>query len=301
MRYLFIFILFGSLSSCTEDELEFNENNCRQNPSFISKLGFDPFKSFFSTSEMNRMGLVLVEAKDTRNLSLGANKIYQDSSWKKAGWLAPIQFDKAGNIFVGPAPFINVLYNPGKDQNILYKVDAGTGKMIPFVKLPLKNTVNEQNPFGIVGLAYLCETNSLYISSIASSDRLSENGIIYQVDAADGKVLDKMENTDALGLGISYISGDRRLYFGKARTPDVYSKIIDKHGNFSGKPQFEFSLEGLGPTGDDKVRKIKSNPDGSLMVYGIEFSFNLVPAREKKETVYHFTYSPGEKKWMLSR
>ena len=284
-------------SSCRQPAPVWTDNNCKLVPPFVARLGFNVKNAYFSTAEKKTMGLVLLEAVDPQNLQAGATKAYQDSSWKKAGWLAPIQLDSRGNIFTAPAPFINVLNNPVTDQNTIYKVDAQTGIMAPFAQLPRPDSMTDQNPYGIIGMAYLCESGSLYVSSIAGSSRVSEKGCIYRVDAATGKTEDKLTGMDILGMGIAAAAGKNRLFFGKARTPDVYSIALDKSGSFIGQPQLEFSLSGMGPRGDDKVRRIRTNKDGSLEVYGMEFNFNLIAPTEKRETVYRFAYNEKEKKW----
>lgn len=277
---------------CKQAPVEYNDNSCKKNAPFINKLGFNASKSFFTTADKRIMGLVLVDA------SQGVEKKYQDSSWKKAGWLAPLQIDEEGNVFVGPAPFINVLHNATKEQNTLYKVDAQNGTMAPFVELPQDTSVQTPNPFGIIGLAYLCEAHTLYVSTIGGSDRQHERGCIYQIDVHTKKIMNQISNIDALGMGISYVGEQRKLYFGKARSSEVYGIQLDENGNFIGKPTREFSIAALGIRGDDKVRKIKAEKDGSLTVYGIEFNFNLVAPSEKLENLYKFIFDQEQKKWI---
>ena len=72
---------------------------------------------------------------------------------------------------------------------------------------------------------------------------------------------------------------------------------LNEAGNFYGKPQIAFTLDNLGARGDDKVRRIRTNSDGNLIVHGIEFNFNLIAPREKQETIYQFIYDDEEKKW----
>lgn len=287
--------------SCrTHEKVAYSDNNCKLVPPFVGRLGFNTKNAYFSTAEKRTMGLVLLEAADPTHLQAGVTKKYQDSSWKKAGWLAPIQIDNRGNIFTGPAPFINVLNNPVADQNTIYRIDGETGIMAPFAKLPLPDSITDQNPYGIIGMIYLCESGFLYVSTVAGSNRNTEKGGIYQVNANTGKIEGKLTGMDILGMGITYANDERRLFFGKARTSDVYSILLDNKGNFWGKPQFEFSLGGLGSRGDDKVRRIKTNKDGSLEVYGMEFNFNLIAPTEKQETVYHFIFDTETKKWSLA-
>ena len=286
------------LFSCRQQgKIPYSDNNCKLVPPFVARLGFNAKNSFFSTSEKKTMGLVLLEAVDPQNPKAGATKKFQDSSWTKAGWLAPIQLDNRGNIFTGPAPFINVLNNPATDQNTIYKINGQTGKMAAFLQLPLPDSMTEQNPYGIIGMVYLCESSSLYVSTVAGSTRNAERGCIYQVDITTGKTEDRLAGMDVLGMGIAYTTGERRLFFGKARTPDVYSIVLTGKGGFDGKPRFEFSLSGLGPRGDDKVRRIKTGKDGTLEVYGMEFNFNLIAPSEKQENIYRFAYDEADKKW----
>lgn len=299
MRISFFAYVVCVLFSCKQPASVYTDNNCKLVPPFVSRLGFNVKNAYFSTSEKRTMGLVLLEASDPQKMTAGAAKAYQDSSWKKAGWLAPIQLDNRGNVFTAPAPFINVINNPVTDQNTIYKVDGQTGIMAAFTQLPRPNndSLGDQNPYGIIGMAYLCDNASLYVSSIAGSNRSNEKGCIYQVDAANGEIKDKLTGMDILGMGISNATGENRLFFGKARTPEVYSVALANNGGFSGQPKWEFSLTGLGPRGDDKVRRIRTGKDGSLEVFGMEFNFNLIAPTEKQESVYRFVYDGAGKKW----
>ncbi len=302
MKNIAAFFIVCILFACKQGgTVAYSDNNCKLVPPFVGRLGFNTRNSFFSTSEKKTMGLVLLESTDPLNPQANITRKYQDSSWKKAGWLAPIQLDEHGNIFTGPAPFINVWNNPAADQNSIYRVNGQTGVMALFTQLPLPGSSTDQNPYGIIGMVYLCETGSLYVSSIAGSTRQLEKGCIYQVNAVTGKIEDRLTGMDVLGMGIAYTSGERRLFFGRARTADVYSVQLDKKGSFSGHPQFEFSLSGLGARGDDKVRRIRTAKDGSLEVHGMEFNVNLIAPTEKQETVYQFVYKEAEKKWTLQQ
>jgi hypothetical protein len=237
--------------------------------------------------------LVLIEFNSNNN-----NRFYQDSTWLKAGNCGPIQLDPFGNTFVGPIPVINILDNPIEKQNTIYKVGAITGKMEVFAELPLAENTSVENPYGILGFTYLCETNTLYASSVHGSNRQNEMGSIYAIDANNGNVIDKIKNIDALGMGISYITGQRKLYFGSARSSDIFSVVLNKKGGFSGKPQLEFSIANIGPRGDDKVRRIKfDKATGNMQLSGVEFNFNLTAPTEKQETVYTFSFDNENKKW----
>ena len=281
---------------CKEKTIEFRTNNCKGSPAFVKRVaGFTIAKSYFSTSEIRKMGLVLVENRGTaENPSF---RYYQHPSWKEAGWLSPIQLDAAGNVYTAPAPFINTLNNPLQKQNTIYKIEEATGEMKEFLQVPLPDSLTGNNPYGVLGLLYFCEGNILYASTIAGSDRHVIRGGIYAIDLQTHKIIDHLSQTDAMGMGISYATGERRLYFGTGRDSRIFSILIKADGKFSGEPVVAFSLDSLGPRGDDKVRRIRSDQNGNLLVYGIEFNYNLIAPREKPEALYEFWYNENEKKW----
>jgi outer membrane protein assembly factor BamB len=297
-----IILYLTSIYSCKEEVVDFQTNDCKTPPAFIKKTGFNPARAALSTTENRKMGLILVEFNQNGDTSNGGRKYYQDSSWKKAGWLGPILIDPQGNSFVGPVPVINLIDNPPAKQNIIYKVDGNTGEMKKFIELPLAEKISPTNPYGILAFAYLCESNTMYVSTVQGSTRDTEKGFIYAVDATTGDIIDKISNLDAIGMGISYISGKRRLYFGSARTPDVYSVVLSKEGKFIGSPSLEFSIADLGPRGDDKVRRIKfDKTTGYMQIYAVEFNYNLTAPTEKQESIYAFTWNEETQKWVYTK
>jgi hypothetical protein len=298
MRFIYtLSIIVFLFISCKEKQVEFRLNNCKGSPVFVKRVaGFEVPKSYFSTSEIRKMGLVLVENQGTNEKP--SLRYYQHPSWKTAGWLSPIQLDEAGNVYTAPAPFINVLNNSQQKQNTIYKADAASGEMSEFFQIPLPDSLNNNNPYGVLGLLYFCEGNILYASTIAGSDRHVIRGGIYAIDIKEKKIVGHLSQVDAIGMGISYITGERKLYFGTGRSSEIFSVSINSDGKFTGKPEPAFTLEGLGPRGDDKVRRIRADQNGNLLVYGIEFNYNLIAPREKPETLYEFWYDSKDKKWL---
>ena len=296
-RLSLLILLAVIIQSCKEETVDFNPNSCKGNTAFIQKMGFDARYSFLSTSDQKIMGLVLMQSEQPGNPNARIIKSYQHPSWKKGGWLAPILIDEGGNIFTSPAPFINILNNPIANNNTIYRVDGATGEMQEFMRLPFADSINSQNPYGIIGMVYLCESGTLYVSSVAGSGLHKENGHIYAIDVKNKKIIDQLDHTDAMGMGISYGAGKRQLFFGTGRSSDVLVITLDASGKFSGKPQTAFSLQNLGVRGDDKVRRIKTDNNGNLLIHGMEFNFNLIAPREKQETIYRFNFDESEKKW----
>jgi hypothetical protein len=297
-----IILCLTSFLSCKEETIEFQSNECKGQPAFFKNIGFNPKLTAYSTSENRKMGLHLIQFNATGDTSNGGKKLYQHPSWKTAGWLGPILIDPQGNCFVGPIPVINLLDNPLAKQNIIYKVDATSGEMKPFVKLPVTDSTSTTNPYGILGFTYLCESNTLYVSTVQGSTRNEELGFIYAIDGTTGNIIDKIKNTDAIGMGISYITGKRKLYFGSTRTSDIFSISLSKKGKFDNHPSLEFSISDIGPRGDDKARRIKfDKATGNMQVYAIEFNYNLTAPTEKQESIYNFAWDSENKTWVHTK
>lgn len=258
---------------------------CQQIPAFVKTLGFGS-QAAFSTSDRMLKGLILVE-KDRK---------HQHPSWKTAGSLAPITRDGKGSTYAAPAPMIDVLQNKPDEQNRVYKIDGQTQEMKLFADLPKAAEPSVENPYGVLGLAFDCDTNSIYVSSLAGSTRKNTAGRIFQISAADGKILSQIEQTDAIGLSVFNSAKGKRLYFGAARTPEIRSIELGDDGKFDGESRREISLENLGTRGDDKARRINFTQN-EMIVFGVEFNFNLVAPTEKQETVYRFRYDPAKDAW----
>ncbi len=270
--------------------------NCRTIPKFAKDLGFTT-SALLDTSEstLNVRGLVLVDQTGAS----GQPRTYQHPSWADAGYLGPIVGDQANNIYVIPVPRINVYDNPIGKQNRIYKVDATTGQMSEFLELPQPRPSNQSNPYGALGLAYDCETNVLYVSSIAGSSRTEESGRIYRVDLGQSKpaVSDILPDVDAFGLAVVNTPTAKRLFYGRTRSSEVWSVQLTQRGEFFGKPRKEFSLSGAYGDGDDKIRRISIASNNDMQLRGIEFSYNLVAARDKSETIYTFRYNSKSDTW----
>jgi hypothetical protein len=260
---------------------------CLTNPRFVTQLKGFSSKAVFSTSNRFQRGLTFEDQVGERPV------VFQHPSWAKFGWLA---------VFSIPAPKINVLENVPAEQNRVYKVDANTGEMKLFAELPpapiknLKETY-EQNPYGTIGIAYDCDTRLLYVTSIAGSTRTQEVGRIFAIDAQTAQIKHTLDKTDAMGVHLHKRDGEKRLYYGLLREPEVWSIAVDAQGKPTGTPRFELSIEGMGPRGDDRVRKIGFTPQNEMILSAIEFSVNLVAPTEKQQSIYRFVFDAKTKKW----
>lgn len=303
LRSLLIVLLCGTLFSCeekmTKEEVaQIGISSCRSLAPFVRKVGFNASRSGFSTSESTIKGLVLVQFPD--NPADTANKkVWQHPSWQKFGWLGSITTDNTGAAYTAPIPKVNTLDNPLSQLNKVYKVDPETGELKLFCALPAADTSAGVVSFAVLGVYFDCHANKLYVSTVAGSTRDEEKGKIYVIDQISGKIEDELEGYDAMAVFVGGVTGEKRLYFGSARSSDIYSIELSKSGKFKGDARKEFSIEDLGPRGDDKARRLRFDPQGNMIVFGVEFNYSLAAQSNKPETIYQFGYDRTASKWVV--
>lgn len=267
---------------------------CQATPKFALDMGYDT-TAIMSTNETLK-GLFIYD----RPTQLGQTptNVYQHPSWDDAGYLGTPVNDELGNIYVAPAPRVNLYDNPPEQQNTIFKVDTKTGDMEAFVALPFPAPMPPENPFGIIGLAYDCDTRSLYAASVAGSTRDRELGVIYQIDSQTGEVVSQLEGIDAFGMAVFNRVLGKRLYFGLTRKSEVWSVALGNDGRFRGKPRFEFSMAGWGSEGDEKARRIIFRKSDKMIVRGTQFNYNLIAGSERLQTDYQLRYDPTQDIWL---
>ncbi len=258
---------------------------CRDAPHFVADLGF-PSRSSLSTGEP-RKGLVLLDLDD-----LGHS--YQHPTWSEHGYLGPFTYDRAGNVYVAPMPRRSLLDNPPDERNTIYKVDTNSGVMAEFLTVPPRVPPSPQNPFGIMGLTYDCDSGSLYVSSVAGSTRHEELGQLLRIDLAGGEIADRLVDIDALGLAVHNGARGKRLYFGSARRSEVLSVGLTAHGDFDGPARVAFRTPGA----IERATDVAFDADGAMAVSAAPFEFTLVAA-PTQSSLYYYSYHPGSDAWIL--
>lgn len=265
---------------------------CRRGPRFTATLGFSQQASI-GTAIQGVKGLAIVDPAGNN----GQGSLYQHPSWDDAGHLGAWTYDRRGNVYVAPAPLVSLVENPPELQNRIYKVDSDSQIMAEWVDLPAALPPSGANPYGVVGLAYDCDTELLYASSLAGSTAGQEVGRIFAIDLATGQVLDTLEGSDAMGVGVFDGSQGKRLYYGLTRRPEVWSIALDEQGRFAGEPRFELSLAGLPTEGRQTVRRIRFGEGTGATFYLMNFNYTLQVAGERQETILPFSYDPFSDTW----
>lgn len=265
---------------------------CRRGPRFTATMGFSQQASI-GTAIQGVKGLAIVDPTGNN----GQGSLYQHPTWDDAGYLGAWTYDRRGNVYVAPAPLVSLIENPPEEQNKIFKVDTDSQVMSEWVDLPAALPPSGANPYGVVGLAYDCDTELLYATSLAGSTAGQEVGRIFVVDLASGQVLDMREGIDAMGVGVFNGAQGKRLYYGLTRTPEVWSIALDDQGRFSGEPRFELSLAGLPTEGRQTVRRMRFGSGADASFYLVNFNYTLQVAGERQETILQFAYDPFSDTW----
>lgn len=253
--------------------------NCATAPKFLAKLELGN-NALFEISDTHRL-VLLLPSPDSDAVSK-----YQNQSWSQAGLVGAFAMDRQGNVYVAPTPRLGPGVKTARPQNVLYKVDTNTGQLDAFVTLPDAAAPSPENPFGIMGLAYDCDTNSLYVSSLAGSTADKEAGHIYRVDLNLGAVAGRMDNVDALGLAVGNAANGKVLYFGSARAPRLRAVNLDASGNFQGAARDAGAL-----TGAERALRLTITSPGAMTAQTVDFnpSNAEIPQGAEIQLQYEFT------------
>lgn len=296
-KVLGIIILGVLLSACGEPNMgNFKPgvaNACQAMPAFISQTGIGQAVAI-DTQQRGYTGLRLLNPQ--------TRKTWQHPTWDDAGHVGAFTRDKDGNIYVAPTPEVSLADNPPALQNRIYKIDAKSGEMALWLELPAVAPPSPANPFGTMGLFYDCDTHSLYASSLAGSASRQAHGRIYRIEVASQQVQAQLEATDAIGVAVFNGVQHKRLYFGSARSSDVYSVALDAKGDFTQDVRHEFALATLPDGNSTSVRKLEfSAKSGQYVMQAkeTEFGFRLLAENNPRKRLYQFTYDAGQDRWVF--
>ena len=105
------------------------------------------------------------------------------------------------------------------------------------------------------------------------------------------------EGLDPFGLATFNGVHGKRLYYGLARQPELWSLALDSQGQASGEPRRELSLAELADGTQDKIRRIRFPPGGGMTLNAYDFTYSLQLASEREEKVYNFAYDAAKDAW----
>jgi len=230
--------------------------------------------------------------------AIAGGKVLKHPQWDDFGAFGPYALDEMGNIYLAPIPFVSVDEHDPRDQNKIYRMHTDSGRIVPFLTLPDEVPFNPQNPYNILGLAYDCDTRSLYVATVRGSSFDKELGKIYQIYLPSKKIVDAIDGIDAMGLAVWNDRDSKYLYYGSARAPEVYRLRLGRHGEVSAsKPEKVLHLSEYSGGRDDRCHRIRFLRDHTMILKGVEFDYTLRSQSDVRRNIYRFRYQPQTKSW----
>ncbi|MGQ9547146.1 MAG: hypothetical protein ACUVSY_00980 [Roseiflexus sp.] len=270
---------------------------CRGMPRFAARLGYAD-RLGISTGERLYRGLVIFDGRVPVTADPALRDIHQEPSWDDAGTLGPFVLDRDGHIYTAAVPRTAVSDNPPGSLNVIYRIDSDTAELHPFITLPGIPAGSSGNPFGILGMAYDCDTHALYVSTVAGSTRQEEQGRIVRIDLASREVSDEMVGIDAIGLAVFQGRAEKRLYIGLARSAGVGSVALDAGGHAVGEFRIDLILDDQVTTfADPRVRRIGFDQT-NMTLFVVPFSFNLRAVSEQQQVTLRYGYDAERDTWV---
>lgn len=222
---------------------------------------------------------------------------FADSSWDDGGFLGSIAYDDAGNIYAAPTPRLSLQDNPLAGQATLWRVDAQTGKMAPYVALP--GAANERNPFGILGLTYDCAHGRLFAGSVLGSTPSTEKGGVIGIDVGTRQQTTILSDMDVMGVLVVRVGEGYELYAGSARRPEVVAVTLDDQGNAVGEPRLLIDLTQAGATPSERARKLRL-VGGKLVIDLVPFNYSFQSSASNVQQLRRATMAWASGAWIVA-
>jgi len=259
--------------------------SCSKLPMFLYKAGIK--RPVIDLSQENYTGIAFYYGKKF-------NKVLHKKEWEKYDYMGTYAIDKRGNIYLAPNPFISIKPTTFNLQKALYKMNGATGELTRWMIFD-DIKPNQNNPYGIVSVAFDCQDNTLWLSAIDKSNYKGSNGRIYQIDPKRKEILQKIDAFDALTIAILPIKEKKYLLAGSAMDNGLYA--FDISNKALQKPIKLLSL----PNPNLHIRKIKVIDKNTLKLEAIKFNYSLIAQSAKKQRVEFIAkYNPASKKWQIT-
>ncbi len=294
--FIFIFLIKIFLKKETNIDKNthyfYSQNNCIKNPEFIKeKIGSNKVSIDLTQKKIKGVAF-LYNKKSKTNYYFGEN-------WDKKGSFRDYARDKDGNIYLTPVIFMEASKEVFKRQNSIFKIDSKTGKLEKFMEIK-GNEGTAKNPFGLSSIVYDCETDSLFVGSLANSTAKEEKGKIYKIDLKTKKIISKYKNTDALSmLVIKNNNKQNFLMYGSAKKNNLYLLELDKNKNFKNNKPLSITIPAKKSKSFDKIYRIRFKQKNIFELKGVEFNYTSLASTNSERNFYTMIYNNKKNKFKI--
>ena len=261
---------------------------CARHPNFLAKLRV-PQPIAIDLSQQRYKGLAFLYGG-------GLRQAVHLKTWEVFDYFSTYALDPKGNMYLTPMPFVSVKEKTFEFQKNIYFLDTNSGNLSVWMSLnEVKATPN--NPFGVIALVYDCEDNTLWVSAIDESSYNKSMGVIYHIDIASKKILQRVKGVDALSLTLFKSSKGKFLLVGDARKNQLLAMEIREGRAFRNLSKL---LEL--PNTLEHIRKIKVQGENLLELQTIPFSYTLIAQTSSGEDrkYYRAVWQSAKRSWKIN-
>jgi len=260
---------------------------CSRPPRFLRRMHI-PQPVMIDLSQKHYTGIALRYGKNF-------TQVLHPKQWEQYAHFSTYALDTSGNLYLIPTPYISIHPSTFTLQKKLFRLDTTTGKINIFMDFEDVNP-RPQNPYGLNAIAYDCDDNTLWVAAIDESDYRHQRGVIYHIDPANKRIVQRVEGFDALTLRLIHTDRGKFLFAGSARDNGLYAFDITRGKGLASSPHKVLEL----PDPNAHIRKIHLQGRNQLELQTIPFSYSLV-AQAAKEDRTHFSakWSPEKQNWQV--
>ena len=290
-----LFAIYKKNSKKINNEKNFNigtferTRGCARHPNFLAKLRV-PQPIAIDLSQQRYKGLAFLYGQ-------GLSQAVHLKTWEVFDYFSTYALDPKGNLYLTPMPFVSVKAKTFEFQKNIYFLDTNSGNLLIWMSLD-EVVATPNNPFGVIALVYDCDDNTLWVSAIDESSYIKSRGVIYHIDIASKKILQKIEGVDALSLALLKSSNGKFLLIGDARNNELLAMKI-KEGRALTTPIKLLTL----PDTLEHIRKIKVRGKNLLELQTIPFSYTLIAqtSGEDERTYYRAEWKERLLLWKIEK
>jgi hypothetical protein len=239
-------------------------------------------------TQQSHRGVSFLMGRDLREV------IYRES-WGRFEHMGSYVSAPNGDMYITPMPYITISQNTFALQKNIYRLDAQSGRLNIWMRLEDVHA-SSSNPYGVMAIEYDCDDDSLWVSAIDESDYHTQKGVIYHIDIATKKIIQRLEGIDALSLKLLHTESGKYLLYGSARESSLCALSIQK-GRLSKSSQKLFALSDA----NEHIRKIVVRKKDHLELQTIPFSYSLITQTSEQGVRSHhlLSYNKTNNSWEL--
>jgi len=272
-------VLFGKFDST---------RGCQQLPMFLKEANL-PQPFMIDLSQKQAKGINFLYGKRFKQ-----NLHYKD--WERYDHFSTYTLDKQGNTYLTPMPFISIEPSTFNLQKNIYILDTYTAKLSIWMQLD-EVLPTGSNPYGVMAVAYDCDDETLWVSTIDQTDYQTQKGRLYHIDIKTKRILQRIEGFDALTLSILHTTHKKYLLAGSAKEQGLYAFTYENQMLLP-IPKKLFDL----PNPNAHIRKIKVIGSNTLSLETIPFAYTLVTQTSQHyRTLYQAKLSDINKRWQIKK